>query len=367
MPWSGYSGLTDLAAPDGLAFTRTSGGVLVSNRTSAAWSARGGWWAQQPCFGWTEAGEKSAVLGVAPGASVDVPVADPGVQGALASRIGVELWDRPCGKECEGPPDGFAWIPAGSPQPAPPSPAAEDPTWPPQPPRDLRYTPIERLTLSGDGRRLTLAFAGAREYSPGDPCSADYAATADVVRGVLEVGVEESRRPAASEGAGCDAMGHARSLRVDLHEPFTGSAWRDLSGYLHFLAAPAGLVELAGLPSGWGLRDQRDVEESPTGRWERTYSPDRTPSDQTRTLVLYQSFGGPVNVTGGTDERQVAVGGRPATLYRWPPTGELVLVWRLGNDGLALVAYEQRFSVEQLIALAESATPARDSNGSPRP
>lgn len=245
-----------------------------------------------------------------------------------------------------------------------PSPIADVPFWPPQPNRDFRFVPIDRLTLSNDVRHLSLDFVGAREYSSDDPCSAEYAANVAVVDGVLEVGVEESRRPTPTEGTACDAMGHARSLEVNLQEPFTGSVWRDLSGYLHFLAPPEGLVELGGLPDGWELRAQRDVEESPTGRWERTYSPDSSVADPTRSVVLYQSFDGPVNVTGGTEERQVLVNARPATLYQWPPNGELVLVWRLGNDGLALVAYEQRFSVDELIALAESATPATPSNGS---
>jgi hypothetical protein len=238
-----------------------------------------------------------------------------------------------------------------------PTPVADLPSWPPQPDRDFRYLSISQLTLSRDGRQIALDFVGARAYSPDDPCSADYAATVTVVDGVLEVGVEESRRPAPTEGTDCDAMGHARSLQVNLDEPFTGSVWRDLNGYVHFLAPPDGLVELAGLPDGWELRAQRDVEDSPTGRWERTYSPDLSPADATRSVVLYQSFDGPVNVTGGTEERQVVVNGRPATLYRWPPNGELVLVWRLGNDGLALVAYEQQFSVDELIDLAESASP----------
>ena len=60
----------------------------------------------------------------------------------------------------------------------------------------------------------------------------------------------------------------------------------------------------------------------------------------------------------------MVVNGRRATQYRHAPNGELVLVWRLGNDGLALVAYEQQFSIDELIALAESATPATPSNGS---
>ncbi len=242
-----------------------------------------------------------------------------------------------------------------------PTPIADVPSWPPQPNRDIRFVPISRLTLSKDGHQIALDFVGARAYSSDDPCSADYAAKVAVVEGVLEVGVEESRRPTPTEGTACDAMGHARSLQVDLDEPFAGSVWRDRSGYVHFLAPPDGLVELAGLPGGWELRAQRDVEESPTGRWERTYSPDPSLADETKSVVLYQSFDGPVNVTGGTEERQVVVNGRPATLYRWPPNGELVLVWRLGDDGLALVAYEQQFSIDELIDLAESASPVTPS------
>jgi hypothetical protein len=245
-----------------------------------------------------------------------------------------------------------------------PTPIAEEPSWPPQPDRDFRYLSISQLTLSRDGRRIKLDFVGGRPYSPNDPCSVDYTAMTAVVEGVLDVGVEESRRPAPTEGTACDAVGHARSLDVNLDEPFTGSVWRDLNGYVHFLAPPDGLVELAGLRDGYELRAQRDVEESPTGRWERTYSPDPSLADATQGVVLYQSFDGPVNVTGGNEESQVVVNGRPATLYRHAPNGELVLVWRLGNDGLALVAYEQQFSIDELIALAESATPATPSNGS---
>jgi hypothetical protein len=64
-----------------------------------------------------------------------------------------------------------------------------------------------------------------------------------------------------------------------------------------------------------------------------------------------------VNVSGGEMVQQVEVNGAPAMQYYSAPTGEVVLVWRLGNDGLALVADEQKFSVDELFALAESATP----------
>jgi hypothetical protein len=151
-------------------------------------------------------------------------------------------------------------------------------------------------------------------------------------------------------------MGYGRYLEVDLDAPFSGPEWRDLGGaYRHFLAPPDGLVELPGLPAEWQLREGRDVPDSRWGRWERTFSPDPLPADPERTVVLYQSFGGPVGVTGGDTGTPVEVNGAFAMLYRWQPTGELVLVWRLGDGELALVAFEQTFAVDQLIALAESA------------
>lgn len=228
--------------------------------------------------------------------------------------------------------------------------------WSPEPTHDARYTPIGGLVLSEDGRRIKLDFGGARAYSPDDLCSGDYGATTAVVEGILEVGVSGVAGPPRPTAQSCDSIGYERSLEVVLSEPFTGSAWRDLYGpYLHFLAPPQGLVELTGLPAGWVLRAGRDMEESPTGRWQRTYSPDASPADETKTVVLYQSFDGPVNVTGGTGQRRVVVNGQTATLYRNPPNGELVLVWRLGNDDLALVAYESEFSIDELVLLAESA------------
>ena len=262
-----------------------------------------------------------------------------------------------------GPPPSAATVAeTAAPASATPSPMIESPSWPPQPTRDERFTRIATFTLGDDRMHIALGFTGARAYAVDDPCSAAYAATSDVVDGVLEIGVTASSPARPTEPWGCDDLGYDRHLDVSLDEPFNGTVWRDLAGYRHFLAPPDGLVELTGLPDGWALRNGRDVEDSPTGRWERTYSPDPSLADRTRTLDLYQSFDGPVNVSGGEGQGvPVVVSGQPATLYRSPSSGELVLVWRLGNDGLALVAYEQAFSVADVIALAESARAASPS------
>ncbi len=131
----------------------------------------------------------------------------------------------------------------------------------------------------------------------------------------------------------------------------------DLAGYVHFVRPPDGLAELTGLPGDWQLRSQHDVEESPTGRWLRVYAPTADPAlDGSKGHVdFYQAFGGAANVSGGDEHRDVTVNGKPALLYRNPPDGELVLVWLLEGNGMALVANEADFSADALIKLAESA------------
>lgn len=247
------------------------------------------------------------------------------------------------------------------PRPSSPPQSASDaptplPTASPESTRDPRYVRVDTLTIAADRRHVKLTFVGGAPYAPADPCTVDYTAAAEAIDGVLEVGVTAVPHPdpTLAPNEGCDLVGHPRTLDVVLDEPFTGARWHDRAGYLHFLAPPQGLVELTTLPAGWRLRSERDVENSPTGRWERTYAPDPD-STGDQTLVLYQSFGGPVGVTGGDGVgTAVTVNGQPARLYRWDPAGELVLVWQVGDSGLALVGYEPAFSVDALIRLAET-------------
>ena len=109
------------------------------------------------------------------------------------------------------------------------------------------------------------------------------------------------------------------------------------------------------LPAAWDQTSEGDVEDSPTGRWRRTYTLDGAGEGPGGRLDLYQSFGAPVDVTGGEEQSTVTVNGADATLYRNAASGELVLVWSLGEDGLALVANEADFTPEALVSLADSA------------
>ena len=221
--------------------------------------------------------------------------------------------------------------------------------------------------MSEDNRTAHLLFTGGPPWDPNDPCSTDYVGVGEVRNDVLEVAVIETvsggegwpEPPPGAPLIACNAIGYPHTLDLALSEPFTGSTVRDLSGEVFFVSAPGGLVELAGLPDGWALRSEGDVEDSPTGRWQRQYVSSDAPTaeDNRGVLDFYQAFGGPVMVSGGDERRSVEIGATTGTLYRQPLSGELVLTWDLDGTGLALVAHEADFTQAALIELAESAAP----------
>jgi hypothetical protein len=141
---------------------------------------------------------------------------------------------------------------------------------------------------------------------------------------------------------------------VPLGAPFDGSTVVDRAGYVHFLAPPAGLRDLHGLPSGWLLRAQGDVEESPTGRWRRLYSPVENPGPKDPQVELYQSFGGPVDIYGGSDRTKASINGTDGEVSYEPQTGEFVVTWSVGQDGFGLIVDGSGFTREQVLGLAES-------------
>lgn len=217
------------------------------------------------------------------------------------------------------------------------------------------------MSLSDDKRVVTLGFVGAPEYKASNPCAMEYTADSEVVGSELQVAVFERWSPVALPlvpPMACPAVGASRSLAVELEQPFHGSVVRDGAGYVFFVAPPDGLAQLASLGAEWRLVEEHDVEESRSGRWVRVYLRTETAPRQSAAgrLDFYQSFGEPVNVTGTNEEPDVEINGRAGQMWAWPETGELVLAWRVEGDGLALVANEADFNVEQLVALAESAT-----------
>jgi hypothetical protein len=254
---------------------------------------------------------------------------------------------------CSSPPG-----PAGaSPGQTPASPGTENPANGPNPPAGDGVR-IDSASISDDGTAITVQFVGGKDYVPGDPCSHHYFGWANETDGVLEVKVvDDTPQAPLQEGTACDALGYGRTVTIELDRAFGGSRVHDAAGYVHFVRPPEGLADIT-VPAGWTLATQSDVQESPTGRWQRTWTMGgaANPATSKGKIDLYQAFGGPAGVTGGDEVRQVQVNGAPATLYRSAPDGELVLVWMVDSDGMALVVNETEFPVEKAIELAEGLT-----------
>ena len=254
---------------------------------------------------------------------------------------------------------------AASPSPSPPEPAAPTPMLEVaagDPPAG-RAVRLDDVAISADRMTLALEFTGGPVLPPDDPCATDYSAWVRRNVDALDVGVVELQRVPGFQlplvGGPvrvCAAVGARRRLDVALARPFRGVRIQDLAGQVLFVGSPPGLAVVRGMPPGWRLAAEQDVPESPGGRWQRTYSNRATlpPSGDSGRLELFQAFGSAAGVSGGEEVRDIKVNGVPATLFRSPDVGELVLVWSVDGDGLALVASEVDFSIAQLVALAES-------------
>ncbi|MEO7332779.1 MAG: hypothetical protein ABIZ71_02425 [Gemmatimonadales bacterium] len=217
--------------------------------------------------------------------------------------------------------------------------------------------PFDAWTFSADRRTVTVDFVGGPEFDPENPCSVAYHGTANIDGDELVIGIYAESNPNRPDDLMCTLEGHFRSLTISLPAPFEGSRVRDQAGQLWFLERPSSLVQITGLPDGWVLRSEESLPESPTGRWSRVYAlpgVSVAPGTSVGQVVLFQAFGAPANVSGGDLQPDVEINGQRATFYFWEPAGEMVLVWKIGDDGVALVGNLADFTREEFIALAES-------------
>lgn len=221
--------------------------------------------------------------------------------------------------------------------------------WPP----DARPVHFNDVTLSEDGRSVHVEFIGFRAFNPDDACSVDYRGNAKIVDDELQVGIYPKPHPVPA-GTVCDLAGHFRALDLALDEPFTGLRVRDLAGQVVLLRPPPNLARVTRLPLGWELRSEDSQLGSDTPSWRRVWSPDPSPPGPDRMLTLVQTFGGSIGTSRGEEISTVQINGQTTQLSVYPPSGEMVVRWSLGEDEFELTGNLRDFSRDEFIALAES-------------
>ena len=238
------------------------------------------------------------------------------------------------------------------------------PDYPAQPPAG-QLTRVDDASISADGRTLTLGFTGGLAYTPADFCSTDYAPWAAAVGADLQVAVALVSHPdqaTAPPNGACADVGHGYTFHLLLPAPFAGSTVRDLAGGTLWVRPPAGLVEPTSLPAGWQLGWSGDEPGAEPPLWARVYAPaisHVTGGNAGRgQLDLYQAFGAATQIGGGPERSTVQVGASPGVLLREPETGEMLLQWMVGSDGVALVGNEADMTLDQLLAIARGVKPA---------
>lgn len=219
---------------------------------------------------------------------------------------------------------------------------------------------IDRFTLSADRTSLEVGFIGGPVYDADDPCSTDYEATSEWRDDVLEVGVVKTKGMGHGIGFGnhsltCTAMGYGRTIVLELDEPFDGSEIRDANGeHRRLFRTGDELATLTGLPSGWEVQVQSESPETRGGGWIKVYGPYDDPSRQ---VVFVQAFDGYPHIWRAfTGEDRTTVDGVDGRLFH-TPNGRQGIWWKPGTEGYALYAFEDVFTLEELLALAETVEP----------
>jgi len=223
---------------------------------------------------------------------------------------------------------------------------------------------IENATLSTDGRSVDVTVLGPYPMSDDKPCGAEYALTSDVAGNMLNVRATQI----ASREGDCslsELICCAHHLVALLPEGNSVDTVHDRGGMIPnrdlFVKRPVGLFDLQGLPSGWELRDEWPEWN---GNWMRLYlrkgdpDPRETHEFSRHTLTFGTTYGG--HITTDPEELQppVLVHGQPAQYELYAGDNpQIQLQWMTGTEKLWLEAFETDFTIEDLVTLANNATP----------
>jgi hypothetical protein len=183
--------------------------------------------------------------------------------------------------------------------------------------------------VRGNPDRLTLYFVGAPPGPPHDPCAHAYAATAEPTTETVTVTLREQPAPPRSPGHVCTAIGHARTVSVDLPEPLRDRPVVDgATGEQRPIVDAALLLTPSWVPPGYRFVSDRVESGIHTQEWAPDRPDERLLVDQGDTDRLSRPGFDPIVMA------KPQVRGRPATVWKTRGFDDLVCVsWAEGGTG----------------------------------
>lgn len=221
-----------------------------------------------------------------------------------------------------------------------------------------RSVGIDHATLAADGRSVDVVIDGGAPMAEGKPCGADYALSSSAINGsALEVLVKET----ATRQGECpltELICCERHFTIELPAENRVDRLRDLASTFDrvvLLTRPVGLYELRGLPAGWEMRREWGDWGA---TWTRVYSAVAEPAPgSSDTLTFSTTFGGQIVTEPEALQSPVIVNGSEAQYQRYPDVdNQIQLQWLADGQKLSLETFERHFSINDLVALANSAT-----------
>lgn len=225
---------------------------------------------------------------------------------------------------------------------------------------------------SPDGRQVLINLVGAAPFEAGDPCTAEYSATAEETAEQVSV-VITGVRPSGSYA--CRSVGYLRSVTLDLVEPLGGRRVLAL-GEVRDVFDGADLATVGWMPASWSLRDEGSAGVS---GWYRTWRPDR-PADQSEICIpstpglrlLEQPADAPdpwQPEPGSEPVGEYDVNGATATLTTVRDRNASTLAWTIGGRSFELRTAQvcqgdPDVDVNTFLTIARNITPAQSSAAS---
>jgi hypothetical protein len=207
---------------------------------------------------------------------------------------------------------------------------------------------------------------GAAPFEAGDPCTAEYSATAEETAEQVSVVITGVRPSGSFE---CRAVGYLRSVTLDLVEPL-GERRLLALGQVRNVFDGADLATVGWMPASWMLRDEGSAGMS---AWSRTWRPDR-PTDQSEICtpgapgltLVEQPTGAPdpwQPEPGSEPVSEHDVNGATAVLSSVPDRNVSTLAWTIDGRSFELRTAQicqgdPDVDVNTFITVARGITPA---------